>query len=83
MGITPTLLASDNKGPVMVIEQRKGEHMEIGKKDLALVVRIETDGFIEKAQAVADARRALDKALDDLEDFIIAHTTTERKENET
>ena len=83
VGITPTLLASDNKGPVMVIEQRKGEHMEIGKKDLSLVVRIETDGFIEKAQAVADARRALDKALDDLEDFIIAHTTTERKENAT
>lgn len=55
--------------------------MEIGKKDLALVVRIETDGFIEKAQAVADARQALDKALNDLEDFIIAHTTTERKEN--
>lgn len=37
----------------------------------------------EFAQAVADARRALDKALDDLEDFIIAHTTTERKENAT
>lgn len=83
VGIAPTLLASDNKGPVMVIEQRKGENMEIGKKDLSLVVRIETDGFIEKAQAVADARRALDKALDDLEDFIIAHTTTERKENAT
>lgn len=29
MGVTPTLLASDNKGPVMVIEQRKELNMKI------------------------------------------------------
>ena len=83
MGIAPTLLASDNKGPVMVIEQRKEENMEIGKNDLTLKVKIETDGFLEKAQAVADARRALDEALDNLENHIIAHTAPEpaRAEN--
>lgn len=74
MGIAPTLLASDNKGPVMVIEQRKGKSMNIGKQDLTLEVKVNTDGFLEKAQAVADARRALDEALDNLENHIITHT---------
>lgn len=51
--------------------------MNIGKQDLTLEVKVNTDGFLEKAQAVADARLALDKALDNLENHIITHAAAE------
>ena len=51
--------------------------MNIEKQDLALEVKVKTDGFLEKAQAVADARLALDKALDNLENHIIKHVAAE------
>lgn len=51
--------------------------MNIGKQDLTLEVKVKMDGFLEKAQAVADARLALDKALDNLENHIITHVAAE------
>lgn len=51
--------------------------MNIGKQDLTLEIKVKTDGFLEKAQAVADARLALDKALDNLENHIITHAAVE------
>lgn len=57
--------------------------MNIGKQDLTLEVKVNTDSFFEKARAVADARRALDEALDNLENHIITHIAAEPAKAET
>lgn len=57
--------------------------MNIEKQDLTLEIKVNTDGFLEKAQAVADARRASDEALGNLENHIITHIAAEPAKAET